>query len=181
MKPKGFTLIELLVVVAIIGILATVVLASLGSARDKAKEAKLLAITRSIEKGLELYHLDNNTYPYLLDARGSYDSSLWTYGHNDRWLTLSNTLDGYVNFDPLDVITEEGSGEPYLYYHSVDDDYYGLAVVFPGGHSSADSDGGYYSGWYEIGPAVSYCMDKYTGIDSEWSWHGSTTICAGGN
>jgi type IV pilus assembly protein PilA len=54
-NKKGFTLIELLVVIAIIGILSAVVLASLNTARDKAKDATIQSDLAGIRVQAELY------------------------------------------------------------------------------------------------------------------------------
>ena len=60
---RGFTLIELLVVIAIIGILASVVLASLNSARDKGSDAAIKSTINNTRAQAELYYDDNgNTY-----------------------------------------------------------------------------------------------------------------------
>ena len=53
---RGFTLIALLVVIAIIGVLATVVLASLNSARRKSRDARRLTDVKQIQLALELYY-----------------------------------------------------------------------------------------------------------------------------
>ena len=61
-KNKGFTLIELLVVIAIIGILASVVLTSLNSARKKGGDAAIKANLSNIRVQAELYYDDGATY-----------------------------------------------------------------------------------------------------------------------
>ncbi len=63
MNRKGFTLIELLVVIAIIGLLSTLAVVALGSARQKANDAKRLSDIKQIQTALELYYTDNNSYP----------------------------------------------------------------------------------------------------------------------
>ena len=60
LKKRGFTLIELLVVIAIIGILSSVVLASLNTARDKGKDASAKGSLSSLRAEAELYYDDNS-------------------------------------------------------------------------------------------------------------------------
>ena len=61
---KGFTLIELLVVVAIIGILASVVLASLNSARAKGADAAVKSNLANARAQAELFY-DSNGSKYM--------------------------------------------------------------------------------------------------------------------
>lgn len=60
---KGFTLVELLAVIAIIGILASIVIANLGNARSQAKDARRISDIKNIQLALAQYFNDNLRYP----------------------------------------------------------------------------------------------------------------------
>ena len=60
MKNKGFTLIELLVTISIIGILAVVIIASLGQARTRSKDAAVMSTLSSYRTEIELEYPTGN-------------------------------------------------------------------------------------------------------------------------
>ena len=67
---KGFTLIELLVVIAIIGLLSSIVMASLSTARAKAADAAIQSDLIGVRSSAEIYFADNGdsygTYPVVV-------------------------------------------------------------------------------------------------------------------
>jgi prepilin-type N-terminal cleavage/methylation domain-containing protein len=95
---KGFTLIELLVVIAIIGLLSSVVLASLNSARAKSRDAKRISDLAQIRIALELYFDDKGYYP---QSGCGWDCNGYRYSYNSSWDSLASDLAPYIKL-PID-------------------------------------------------------------------------------
>lgn len=78
-NKKGFTLIELLVVIAIIGLLSTLAVVALTSARTKARDSKRVADMKQVQTAMELYYSDNVAYPACTSGLVSDCAALASY------------------------------------------------------------------------------------------------------
>ena len=128
---KGFTLIEVMVVVVILGILAAVVVPRIMDNPDKARITKAKQDIRAIESALNLYRLDNYTYPTTdqgIEALITAPSDLASSGNYKQG--------GYIRKLPTDPW-----GSPYLYLspgeHGELDIYSLGADAAPGGSGVA--------------------------------------------
>ncbi|MBU1292516.1 prepilin-type N-terminal cleavage/methylation domain-containing protein [Patescibacteria group bacterium] len=123
MPKRGFTLIELLVVIAIIGILSSVVLASLNTAREKAKVANAVSQLRQFRNVVALYFTDTGQYPAgcglsCTASTDPYLNALGVPGWNGPYFAggvwnLEHPWGGHFTIDSADLT---GDGQPEMYF-----------------------------------------------------------------
>lgn len=114
-RQNSFTLIELLVVIAVIGMLASIVLVSLSPARAKARDARRKQDIAQIMRALEMYYIDNNSYP--LSGGAISPNSGWSNSGDNSWNTLQTYLQNYITLpkDPINNTTGWAGGGQYNY------------------------------------------------------------------
>jgi len=126
MNKKGFTLIELLVVIAIIGLLSTLAVVALGSAREKARDSKRLADVKQVQNALELYYNDQNDYPTeatAVDLGDATNDCLHASG-----FVASGCADPYMGLVPSDP----GTVTEYTYVSIADSGTYTITATLEG-------------------------------------------------
>lgn len=120
---QGFTLIELLVVIAIIGLLSSIVLASLNSARIKARDARRISDIRQIRTALEFYYDKYGRYVRSGECGASTPNTGWSNSveclSGGRWLRDSSTnMAEFLPADPIDPINQNNWLRGAYYYFS---------------------------------------------------------------
>lgn len=119
-KMQGFTLIELLVVIAIIIILAAIILVSLQSAREKARDAQRVTDIESLQKALALYADDHQgTYPTFAQMGDDGGAGDWARSSDgNQWVEILRTPERYLNIAPIDPRQPSDTESTYPFFYA---------------------------------------------------------------
>ena len=147
---RGFTLIELLVVIAIIGILSSVVLASLNTARLKARDARKRSDFRSISSALQLFYDANGRMP------NNYNPCC---GATEGSAAYDQSMQELVSGGFLGSIPKSPGGGLYAYYNYGPNNAIG-AIVVTSLESAADSTQGVSPSCRPWAPAANWCSQS---------------------
>jgi len=140
---KSFTIIELLVVIGIIGVLASLVLVSVGKARGSARDARRKQDLGAIQTALELYYDDHGKYPnwWSTDccgdtSRGACNSCPcsehhWSYNQYQAFIKDALVGGGYITNLPVDPLND--TSHYYLYTSQWSSECYSLCVDLESG------------------------------------------------
>ncbi len=163
---KGFTLIELLVVISIIGLLSSIVVSNLTTAKVKAKDTRRKADMHNILVAINLFY---NKYGYLPTTSGSAYSPVyselnaggWDYSSQGGFMTFLQTNGDFstVPVDPKNDMTGDGAPSgtyAYRYYCYTGPTYFGLHLGY----------------WSEQTGAYIIYNDKNSG-----NWSDSSYVC----
>jgi len=147
-SSRAFTLIELLVVIAIIGLLSSVVLASLDTARGKARDAKRISDMHELQTALELYYNDHGAYP----SSNNNGSGGWEVSGLESDFISALVADGDLPAGVKDPdSSKENSAGNYRYYYypagyeGCTQPFYVLGIVATDAQGSAKYSGS--PGW----------------------------------
>ena len=150
-KESGFTLIELLVVIAIIGLLASIVLVSLNSARGKARDVKRKADIGSIIVALAMYYDNHNVYPV-----NSYGGSCGTALNGSDLISAGLTSDNLISKMPVVPSNSGSCGD--AYYSGTWNSGQNVAILTKLETADPNCTAWVSSAWYQTG---SYCNGYY--------------------
>jgi len=135
-NKKGFTLIELLVVIAIIGLLSTIVMVSLNTARMKARDTKRKGELKQIATALEMYYDAYGRYPPFRPSNscgGTRSDWATSYCSLANWLTTDDDFLKFLSTVPKDPLNKLVDGDTpwwdsftYTYGVSTDGQIYDL-------------------------------------------------------
>lgn len=144
---RGFTLIELLVVISIIGVLASVILASLNSARAKSRDAYRQSSLAQLKVALEMYYNDHLEYPITFASPGVWwgmNANGGTHGVSGATGYIPGLAPTYIPTLPLDPagITTGWSG--FNYRSDASGSMYKIIVHSTGPESFPDVGEAYY-------------------------------------